>query len=67
MEFAGGSQGNWGIYKVKLVADSSNVNDNGVVTAWTITGEAYCGPSAAFGKGGCNANGYGWIKQKRIK
>lgn len=64
MEFAGGRDGEWGIFNVKLVADSNNVDENGVVRAWTIEADVYCGPSAAFGKGGCNVNGYGWIKQK---
>jgi hypothetical protein len=66
MEFAGGHDGEWGVFKVKLVADSNNIDENGVVKAWTITGDVYCGPSGAPGKGGCNANAYGWIKQKRI-
>lgn len=66
MEFAGGKDGEWGIFNVKLVADSSNVDENGVVRAWTIIADSYCGPSGAFGKGGCNANAYGWIKVKRI-
>jgi hypothetical protein len=66
MEFNGGHDGEWGIFNIKLVADSSNVDENGVVRAWTITGDVYCGPSGAVGKGGCNANAYGWIKQKRV-
>ena len=66
MEFAGGKDGEWGIFNVKLVADSSNVDENGVVRAWTIVADSYCGPSGALGKGGCNANAYGWIKVKRI-
>jgi hypothetical protein len=67
MEFVGGSDGEWGIFNVKLVADSNNVDDDGVVRAWTIEADTYCGPSAAFGKGGCNVNGYGWVKQKRAQ
>jgi hypothetical protein len=66
MEFHGGGNGNWGIYNVELVADVSHVDKKtGMVNAWTITGDTYCGPSAAFGKGGCNMNGYGWIKIKK--
>ena len=64
VEFAGGHDGEWGIFNVKLVADSSNVDDNGVVRAWTIEADTYCGPSGAVGKGGCNVNGYAWVKQK---
>jgi hypothetical protein len=56
----------WGIFNVRLVADSTNVDENGVVRAWTIQADTYCGPSAAVGKGGCNANAYGWIKQKKL-
>jgi hypothetical protein len=67
MEFVGGKDGEWGIFNVKLVADSSNVDENGVVRAWTIEADTYCGPSAAAFKGGCNVNGYGWIKQKKAK
>jgi hypothetical protein len=66
MEFAGGRDGEWGIFNVRLVADSTNVDENGVVRAWTIQADTYCGPSAAVGKGGCNANAYGWIKQKKL-
>lgn len=66
MEFIGGHDGEWGIFNVRLVADSTNVDDNGVVRAWTIMADSYCGPSAVPGKGRCNANAYGWIKVKRI-
>ena len=64
VEFNGGSQGEWGIFNIKLIADSSNVDDSGVVRAWTIEADTYCGPSGAVGKGGCNVNGYAWVKQK---
>jgi hypothetical protein len=67
MEFAGGRDGEWGIFNVRLVADSSNVDENGVVKAWTILADSYCGPSGGVGKGGCNANAYAWIKVKRIQ
>jgi hypothetical protein len=67
MEFVGGRDGEWGVFNVKLVADTSNVDENGVVKAWTITADVYCGPSGALGKGGCNVNAYGWMKQKRIR
>lgn len=66
MEFNGGRDGEWGVFNVRLVADSTNVDENGVVRAWTIMGDVYCGPSGGVGKGGCNANAYGWIKQKRL-
>jgi hypothetical protein len=65
MEFAGGNDGEWGVFNIKLVADSGNVDDKGLVRAWTITGDVYCGPSAGIGKGGCSVNAYGWVKQKR--
>jgi hypothetical protein len=29
VEFNGGSEGEWGIFNIKLIADSSNVDDNG--------------------------------------
>ena len=68
MEFQGGSDGEWGVFGIRLVADSSNVSEDGVVKAWTITADdVYCGPSGGAGKGGCNANGYGWVKVKRIR
>ncbi len=67
MEFAGGRDGEWGVFNVRLVADESSVDDNGFVRAWTITADVYCGPSAAFGKGGCNVNGYGWVKQRPLR
>jgi len=67
MEFVGGRDGEWGVFGIRLVADSTSVNDDGQVTAWTITSDqVYCGPSAAVGKGGCNVNAYAWIKQKRV-
>jgi hypothetical protein len=66
MEFNGGHDGEWGLFNVRLVADSNNVDENGVVRAWTILADVYCGPSDGVGKGGCNANGYAWIKQRRV-
>lgn len=65
VQFVGGDDGEWGIFNIRLVADSDNVDENGVVRGWTITGDVYCGPSAAAFTGGCNVNGYAWIKQKR--
>lgn len=67
MRFAGGSDGEWGVFNIRLVADSDNVDENGVVRGWTITGDVYCGPSAAVGTGGCNVNAYAWIKQRPIR
>jgi len=58
-----GGDGECGVFDLKLVADSNDIDDNGNVRAWTVTAkEVYCGPSAAIGKGGCNFNTYGWIK-----
>jgi len=56
MQFVGGRDGEWGVFNVRLVADSNDVSEDGVIRAWTITGDVYCGPSVAVGKGGCNVN-----------
>lgn len=64
VEYNGGSEGEWGIFNIKLTADSSNVDENGVVRAWTIEADTYCGPTARVGGGGCNVNGFAWIKEK---
>jgi len=64
MRFVGGNEGEWGIFNVKLVADSANVDENGLGRGWTIEADTYCGPTARIGGGGCNVNGYAWIKQK---
>lgn len=66
MRFSGGSDGEWAVYNVRLVADASNVDDEGRVRAWTVIAHVYCGPSAAVGKGGCNGNGEAWIKVKKV-
>jgi hypothetical protein len=65
VELTGGSEGEWGVFNIKLVADSSNVGDDGVVKAWTIEADSYCGPTGKVGGGGCNVHGVGWIKQMR--
>ena len=64
VEYNGGSQGEWGVFNIKLIADSSNVGDDGFVRAWTIEADTYCGPTGRLGGGGCNVNGYAWVKQK---
>ena len=52
----------------RFVADSSRVGENRVARAWTIKADdIYCGPTAAFGKSGSNANAYAWIKVRRSK
>jgi hypothetical protein len=67
MQFNGGQYGEWGVFGIKLSADSNDVDDNGNVRAWTITADdVYCGPSAAVGTGGCNVNAYAWVKVKRV-
>jgi hypothetical protein len=59
--------GECGVFDLKLVADSADIDENGNVRAWTVTArDVYCGPSARVGAGGCNMNVYGWVKQKRI-
>jgi hypothetical protein len=68
MEFSGGNDGEWGVFGLRLVADADKVDEEGRVTAWTVTADdVYCGPSAAIGKGGCNVHATAWIKVKRIK
>jgi len=62
-----GGDGECGVFDLKLVADSSDIDENGNVRAWTVTArDVYCGPSARVGAGGCNMNVYAWVKQKRI-
>jgi hypothetical protein len=49
MEFTGGNDGEWGIFDIKVVADADNVDEKGMVRAWTITGVAYCRPGVWSG------------------
>lgn len=66
MHFGGGSDGEWAVYNVRLVADANNVDEQGRVRAWTVIAHVYCGPSAAVGKGGCNGNAEAWVKTKKV-
>ncbi|HEY2497623.1 MAG TPA: hypothetical protein VGK24_11175 [Candidatus Angelobacter sp.] len=66
MHFSGGRDGEWAVYNVRLMADATNVDDQGRVKAWTLLAHVYCGPSAAVGKGGCNGNAEAWIKVKKV-
>jgi V8-like Glu-specific endopeptidase len=67
MEFTGRADGEWGVFKVRLVADTSSADEKGAVRTWKILADSYCGPSGAFGKGMCNVHADAWVKVKKIQ
>jgi hypothetical protein len=65
VEFSGGNEGEWLVGNVKLLADSSQIDDSGKIRGWTVEADLYCGPSCRAGGGGCNVNMGAWLATRK--